>query len=39
VNASWNEWTEDSGLLPDMRWGDGYLRVVRNVFGNGDAAS
>ena len=30
---SWNEWTEGSSLLPDMRWGYGYLRAVRQVFG------
>lgn len=31
---SWNEWTEGSYLLPDMRWGYGYLRAVKNVFGD-----
>ena len=31
---SWNEWTEGSYLLPDMRWGYRYLRAVRNVFGD-----
>ena len=30
---SWNEWTEDSYLLPDVRWGYKYLEAVRSVFG------
>lgn len=30
---SWNEWTEDSYLLPDLRWGYQYLEAVKRVFG------
>ena len=29
---SWNEWTEGSYLLPDDRFGCGYLEAVRKVF-------
>jgi hypothetical protein len=34
INA-WNEWTEDSYLLPDHEFGYGYLEAVRDVFGAG----
>lgn len=29
---SWNEWTEGSYLLPDERFGYGFLRAVKSVF-------
>lgn len=33
LNA-WNEWTEGSFLLPEARYGTGYLEQVRRVFGS-----
>jgi len=30
INA-WNEWVEDSYLLPDMKYGFGYLEAVKEV--------
>lgn len=30
---SWNEWAEGNHLEPDLRFGHGYLRVLRDVFG------
>ena len=30
INA-WNEWVEDSYLLPDMKYGFGYLEAVKDI--------
>lgn len=34
VLNAWNEWTEGSFLLPEKRYGEGYLKAIRQVFGN-----
>ncbi len=32
---SWNEWIEGGYLLPDMKYGFGYLEAVKDVFIDG----
>lgn len=32
VINSWNEWTEGSYLLPERKYGEGYLKAIRDVF-------
>jgi hypothetical protein len=32
INA-WNEWTEGSYLLPEAKYGEGYLKAIKEVFG------
>lgn len=34
VINSWNEWTEGSYLLPEKKYGDAYLKAIKQVFGN-----
>jgi hypothetical protein len=33
--AAWNEWTEDSVILPDTYWGYGYLEALKRAVTNG----
>jgi hypothetical protein len=33
VINSWNEWTEGSYLLPEKKFGNGYLEAIKAVFG------
>jgi len=34
VLNAWNEWTEGSFLLPEKRYGNGYLKAIKQVFGD-----
>ena len=33
VLNSWNQWTEGSYLLPEKKYGDAYLKAIKEVFG------
>jgi len=33
VLNSWNEWTEGSYLLPEKKYGDAYLKAIKEVYG------
>jgi hypothetical protein len=33
VINSWNEWTEGSYLLPEKKYGDAYLKAIKDIFG------
>ena len=28
---SWNEWAEGNYLEPDLQWGDGFLKAIKEV--------
>jgi len=33
---AWNEWAEGNYVEPDLKWGRGYLQVIREELASGN---